>query len=282
MLVYKDIKSLKKTISTLQEQNLTIGFVPTMGALHEGHLALVKQAKKESDVVVVSVFVNPTQFNNPEDLKNYPISLQEDINLLERERCDILFCPDVSEMYPNGNATIEYPLNGLDKGLEGKMRPGHFDGVCTVVHRLFDIVSPNKAFFGEKDFQQLTIIKHLVKTLDLDIEVHSFPTVRDADGLAKSSRNKLLSPAHRKLAPLIYESLKKAKQSLAEKNSTELKEDVIKEIEACLEMTVEYVEIVNSETLKPLEKNNSLDNAHILAAVNLGNVRLIDNLALND
>ncbi len=282
MQVHKDVKSLKENISALKEKNLTIGFVPTMGALHEGHLSLIKCAKEKSDIVVVSIFVNPTQFNNSEDLENYPITLKDDIKLLEDEQCDILFCPETSEMYPEGNITKKYPLNGLDKGLEGEKRPGHFDGVCTIVHHLFDVVKPNKAFFGEKDFQQLAIIKHLVKILALEIDIVDCPTVRDADGLAKSSRNKLLSASERKKASLIYESLKKAKSLFAEKEIVDIKCMVENEIDRCKEMTLDYVEIVNPENLKPLEKSNTLEKAHILIAAYLGNVRLIDNLPLND
>ena len=282
MQVHKTVESLKKSISALREENLTIGFVPTMGALHDGHISLVKLAKMKSDVVVVSIFVNPTQFNNPDDLENYPIALHEDIKLLKKEASDILFCPDVSEMYPEGMLTKKYPLNGLDKSLEGEKRPGHFDGVCTVVHQLFNSVTPDKAFFGEKDFQQLAIIKHLVKELNLNIEIISCPTIRDADGLAKSSRNKLLSPSEREKAPLIYKSLIKAKALFAENDINELKNIVKNEIESCEEMTLDYVEIVNPETLKSVEKSDILENAHILIATYLGNVRLIDNLPLND
>jgi pantoate--beta-alanine ligase len=282
MQVHKDVKSLKENISALKEKNLTIGFVPTMGALHEGHLSLIKCAKEKSDIVVVSIFVNPTQFNNSEDLENYPITLKDDIKLLEDEQCDILFCPETSEMYPEGNITKKYPLNGLDKGLEGEKRPGHFDGVCTIVHHLFDVVKPNKAFFGEKDFQQLAIIKHLVKILALEIDIVNCPTVRDADGLAKSSRNKLLSASEREKASLIYESLKKAKSLFPEKEIVDIKCMVENEIDGCKEMTLDYVEIVSTENLKPLEKSNTLEKAHILIAAYLGNVRLIDNLPLND
>ena len=282
MQAHKDVKSLKENISALKEKKLSIGFVPTMGALHEGHLSLVKLAKKQSDIVVVSIFVNPTQFNNSEDLENYPITLKDDIKLLEDEQCDILFCPETSEMYPEGNITKKYPLNGLDKGLEGEKRPGHFDGVCTIVHHLFDVVKPNKAFFGEKDFQQLAIIKHLVKILALEIDIVNCPTVRDADGLAKSSRNKLLSASEREKASLIYESLKKAKSLFPEKEIVDIKCMVENEIDGCKEMTLDYVEIVSPENLKPLEKSNTLEKAHILIAAYLGNVRLIDNLPLND
>ena len=236
MQVHKDVKSLKENISALKEKKLSIGFVPTMGALHEGHLSLIKLAKKQSDLVVVSIFVNPTQFNNSEDLENYPITLKDDIKLLEDEQCDILFCPETSEMYPEGNITKKYPLNGLDKGLEGEKRPGHFDGVCTIVHHLFDVVKPNKAFFGEKDFQQLAIIKHLVKILALEIDIVNCPTVRDADGLAKSSRNKLLSASEREKASLIYESLNKAKTFFPQKEIVEIKSMVENEIDRCKEM----------------------------------------------
>jgi pantoate--beta-alanine ligase len=282
MQVHKDVKSLKENISALKEKKLSIGFVPTMGALHEGHLSLVKHAKKQSDIVVVSIFVNPTQFNNSEDLENYPITLHEDIKLLKDEQCDILFCPETSEMYPEGSITKKYPLNGLDKTLEGEKRPRHFDGVCTIVHHLFDIVTPNKAFFGEKDFQQLAIIKHLVKILALEIDIVGCPTVRDTDGLAKSSRNKLLSSSEREKAYLIYESLKKAKNLFPEKEIVDIKCMVENEIDRCKEMILDYVEIVNPENLKPLEKSNTLEKAHILIAAYLGNVRLIDNLPLND
>ena len=151
---------LKSYLNGIRKDKI-VSFIPTMGSLHEGHLSLLQKAKESSDIVICSIFVNPTQFNNPDDLENYPIALNEDIKLLEKEASDILFCPDVSEMYPEGMLTKKYPLNGLDKGLEGGKRPGHFDGVCTVVHQLFTSVTPDKAFFGEKDFQQLAIIKHL-------------------------------------------------------------------------------------------------------------------------
>ena len=185
-----------------------------MGALHEGHLALVKSAKKDCDIVVCSIFINPTQFNNVIDLENYPVTIKKDIKLLEENFCDVLFLPKTTEMYPIGLITKQYDLNGIDKLLEGRKRPGHFNGVCTIVHKLFSIIQPNMAYFGEKDFQQVAIIKQLVNHLSLDIQIKTINTVREKNGLAKSSRNTLLNEEQRKKASYIYESLKKNQKTL--------------------------------------------------------------------
>jgi len=282
MQIISDVLSLGKVIDQLKQLNKSIGFVPTMGALHMGHISLIRMAAQQCDVVVTSIFVNPTQFNNPEDLKNYPSTLPQDIALLEKENCQILFTPTKEEMYPNGLKRMNYPLGGIDQILEGLKRPGHFDGVCTIVHRLFDIVKPNKAFFGEKDFQQLSIIQRLCEYLTLDIEIVAGSTIRESDGLAKSSRNLLLSKSHRKIAPIIFEQLKKAKSNYGKKDLNEIKKDLVKSINSTPEMTLDYVEIIDANNFKPIQTVDVKDRPMVLIAVYLGKIRLIDNLLLND
>ena len=181
MQVLTNINSLNQYLEKFRIRKKGIGFVPTMGALHEGHLSLVKLAQKDCDVVVCSIFINPTQFNDSNDLENYPITIEEDIKLLEEQSCDILFQPNVTEMYPEGLNTKQYLLNGIDKVLEGRKRPGHFDGVCTIVHRLFSIVRPQIAYFGEKDFQQVAVIRQMVNSLSLPIQIKTGKTIIDLD-----------------------------------------------------------------------------------------------------
>ena len=199
-------KDLRNKIDRWKNEGKVIGFVPTMGALHKGHLSLVKEARKQSDVVVVSIFVNPTQFNNPDDLKTYPRDLDKDVKMLEELDVELIFAPTVKEMYPEED-TRQFDFGNLDKVMEGKYRPGHFNGVAQVVSKLFDQVTPDKAFFGEKDFQQLAIIRRLVKDLKMPVDVVGCPIVREPDGLAMSSRNMLLTPEMRKNAPVIAETL---------------------------------------------------------------------------
>ncbi|MDE7373783.1 MAG: pantoate--beta-alanine ligase, partial [Odoribacter sp.] len=203
MQVFNTKNELANRIAGLKKEGKVIGFVPTMGALHEGHLSLVKASKKNSDITVVSIFVNPTQFNDPEDLKRYPRTLEQDIRLLETVDCDIVFAPSVEEIYPEPD-TRKFDFGYLESVMEGAKRPGHFNGVGQVVSRLFDIVSPDKAFFGMKDFQQVAIIKYMVKQLKYNIEIIPCPIVREESGLAKSSRNTLLDEEHKKTAPHIY------------------------------------------------------------------------------
>ena len=282
MKVLTTIDSIKQSLSKEMMRNNIIGFVPTMGALHEGHLALIISAKKDCDIVVCSIFINPTQFNNSNDLENYPITIKKDIKLLEENFCDILFLPETDEMYPNGLTTNRYPLCGIDQLLEGHKRPGHFDGVCTIVDRLFSIIIPNIAYFGEKDFQQAAIIKQLVSHLSLTIQIKTINTIREKDGLAKSSRNILLNEEQRKNASYIYTSLKKIKTLFGKLDCTQIKDIIKDDIKKVNGMHLDYLEIVDPHSFKPLKGQNNKENAIALIAVFLGDIRLIDNLSLND
>ena len=282
MRVLTNTNSLNQLLDSYRNSNKSIGFVPTMGALHEGHLSLVKLAQKDCDIVVCSIFINPTQFNDSNDLENYPITIEEDIKLLEQQSCDILFLPNVTEMYPQGLNTKQYLLNGIDKVLEGRKRPGHFDGVCTIVHRLFSVVGPQIAYFGEKDFQQVAVIRQMVNSLSLPIQIKTGKTVRENDGLAKSSRNTLLSTTQRKKATYVYASLQKIKSLFGKVDCGQLKEMIKDDINQVQDMRLDYVEIVNPYNFKPLQGQADNEEAVVLMAVFLGKVRLIDNLSLND
>lgn len=280
--VIDDISSLNHSISSSKSNNLCVGLVPTMGALHEGHLSLVKLASTQCDLTIVSLFLNPTQFNDKNDLTNYPSDIESDMTLLENEKCDILFVPNTAEMYPNGLITNSYELNGLDKAFEGAKRDGHFDGVCTIVHRLLKITKADKAFFGQKDFQQLAIIRQLVQTLHLSTDIIAGPTIREKDGLAMSSRNQLLSKSQRQRASIIHEVLLKAKHLYGQLTISAILNQIKEHIDTQAEMILDYVDIVHSHSLEPIKTFDYQDRAHILIAVYVGKVRLIDNLALND
>ena len=248
-----------------------------MGALHEGHISLLEKAKKENDVCACSIFVNPIQFNNSEDLKKYPRNIESDIIYLKSVGCDVMFSPSEEEMYPKPDKTI-YNFNGLDKYMEGAFRPGHFNGVAVVVKKLFDIIEPDNAYFGEKDFQQLAIIKYLTKALNLPVTIVPCATMRESDGLAMSSRNKLLTAEERKIAPIIYQTLTHAKKNYRSFNIDELKKWVIAEIDSCSMLKTEYFEIVNKENIKPVLSINDIEKCIGCIAVHLGKVRLIDNI----
>lgn len=282
MRVLTNINSLNQLLDNSRVNNKIIGFVPTMGALHEGHLSLVKLAQKGCDVVVCSIFINPTQFNDSNDLENYPITIEEDIKLLEKQSCDILFLPNVTEMYPKGLITNQYQLNGIDKVLEGQKRPGHFDGVCTIVHRLCSIVNPQIAYFGEKDFQQVAVIRQMINSLSLPIQIKTGETIREKDGLAKSSRNTLLSTTQRKKATYVYASLQKIKPLFGKVDCTHLKEMIKDDLNKVQDIQLDYIEIVNPYSFRPLQGKGTNEEAVALIAVFLGKVRLIDNLSLND
>ena len=270
-------QELQEKVNNWRKEGLIIGFVPTMGALHEGHLSLVREAKKNSDVVVVSIFVNPTQFNNPDDLKSYPRDMDKDLKMLEDLSCDLIFAPDVKEMYPEEDKR-QFDFGMLDKVMEGEHRPGHFNGVAQVVSKLFEMVQPDKAFFGEKDFQQLAIIRQLVKDLNMGVEIVGCPIIREPDGLAMSSRNQLLTPEMRKIAPVIAKTLSESVNFATEKNVQETKEMVIDRINGTGLLKVEYFDIVDGNTLLPVD--NWKDSEYIVGciAVFAGKVRLIDNV----
>lgn len=277
---------LVNTISALHEKlesfgsYATVGFVPTMGALHEGHLSLVKQAVAENDAVVVSIFVNPTQFNDPKDLERYPRTLDADLKLLGNTGCQIVFVPTVNEIYPVTDIR-KFNFGDLETVMEGKHRPGHFNGVAQVVSKLFQFVKPNKAYFGLKDFQQLAIIKNMVAQLDLPVEIVPCPIIREESGLAMSSRNELLSADERKNAAVISETLFKSKKLAAEKSVNELKNWIKETINKNKYLTVEYVDIVDDFQLQSVKSWDEIAIKVCCIAVFCGKVRLIDNIVFN-
>lgn len=277
MQVLNTRNELVSLIDNLRKEGKKIGFVPTMGALHEGHLSLVKESKNNSDVTVVSIFVNPTQFNDPEDLKRYPRTLDKDVELLKTVSCDIVFAPSVKEIYPEPD-TRKFDFGYIESVMEGAKRPGHFNGVGQVVSRLFDIVRPDQAFFGMKDFQQVAIIKNLVKQLKYDIDIIPCPIIREDSGLAKSSRNALLDEDHKKNAPHIYATLKKARTFVPEMKVKELKEWISEEINRNPYLETEYVEIVDDTTLKIIDDWSEPGTKVACVAVYAGQIRLIDNI----
>ena len=282
MQIVSTKKSIFDLVSTLKDKNKIIGFVPTMGAIHSGHLSLIEQAYEKCDVVVCSIFLNPTQFNNSQDYKNYPVSFEKDVELLENSNCTILFAPSVDEMYSKNKKSHSFDLNELDKHYEGEKRPGHFDGVCTIVSKLFDCVPADYAFFGEKDFQQLAIIKHLSKQLNVKTKIIGCPTIREDDGLAMSSRNKLLDKEQRQKASCLYQLMLKAKDMYKNKPIKEIIMLIEQFIANEPTMRLDYVAISDAETLTPLIKKMSNKQAVLLLAVYFDNVRLIDNLILNE
>ncbi|MGD9992765.1 MAG: pantoate--beta-alanine ligase [Salinivirgaceae bacterium] len=280
MQVFKTKTELGVFIADCKTRSKTIGFVPTMGALHQGHLSLIAYAKKESDITLASIFVNPTQFNDPNDLKNYPRNEAKDLEMLLAAGCNAVFMPNEAEMYPEKDSRI-FDFDGLDQLMEGAHRPGHFNGVAQIVSKLFDAVQPHKAFFGQKDFQQVAIIRKMTQSLGLPIEIVACPIVREDDGLAMSSRNQLLTPEHRKAAPLIYKTLQKARTLAYEKTVSQLQAWVEETINDSGLFRVEYFEIVDEQTLLPISTFTAGKNNVGCIAVWAGKVRLIDNVTIN-
>lgn len=281
MVTFATIKETQKYLHQFRKKGKSIGFVPTMGALHEGHLALIRRSKEENEITVCSIFVNPIQFNNRDDLIKYPRMLAEDSKLLERAGCDVIFSPTEEEMYPGGQmSAVEIDFGMLGKVMEGKFRPGHFKGVAIVVKRLLDIVEPTRVYFGKKDFQQLAVIQHLVKMMKIPVEVIPCITVRENDGLAMSSRNLRLTIGERMIAPHIYQVLFRVKEMAGEIPVEELKRWAIRKIQEKPELRVEYFEIGDKDTLLPLDDWSNQDRAVAFTAVCLGDVRLIDNIEL--
>jgi pantoate--beta-alanine ligase len=265
----------------LRREEKTVGFVPTMGALHEGHLSLVREARARCDIVIVSIFVNPAQFNDPADLERYPRDLTADTATLAENGVDYVFAPDAEEIYPAGFSTY-VNVEGLTETLEGASRPGHFRGVATVVTILLNTVRPNLAFFGQKDAQQIAVVKRLVTDLGFETEVVVMPTVREESGLALSSRNDLLTPDQREHATAIINALREAKTAFkqGQRNAAELTQMVEGRLNDTGVARVDYVTVVDSETLQPVEKIGD-DETLILAAAFIGDIRLIDNVILN-
>jgi pantoate--beta-alanine ligase len=281
--VFKTKEKIERTIKTLKNQNTTIGLVPTMGALHAGHLSLIENGLNENDKVVVSIFVNPTQFNKKEDLEKYPRTLYRDIELLKTVSKDkiIVFSPSVKEVYENSIASLTFNFDGLELEMEGKFREGHFDGVGTIVKRLFEIVKPHNAYFGEKDFQQLQIIKKLVEKHNLPVNVIGCEIYRESNGLAMSSRNEILLPKHKKEAPFIYKTLQTTKTKFKDNSANKIMQWVVKEFANNTLLELEYFIIADVNTLKPTKRKSRKKQYRAFIAVYAGKVRLIDNIALN-
>lgn len=282
MKVFSDKTKIQNHIDSKKGKGFTFGFVPTMGALHRGHLSLVKEALSNNDYVVVSIFVNPTQFDNEEDLKKYPRTLDRDVALLKTVSKSILvYAPSVDDIY-DGNAKSEhFGFDGLEFEMEGKFRQGHFDGVGTIVKRLLEIVTPNDAYFGEKDFQQLAIIKKLVQKYGIPVNVVGCKIHREASGLAMSSRNERLKPEYKKSAPFIYETLKAAKIKFGTKSAKEVTEWVEIQFAKHDLLKLEYFTIADVETLKPVKRKSKTKTYRAFVAAYADDIRLIDNLALN-
>ncbi|GIW83557.1 MAG: pantothenate synthetase [Gemmataceae bacterium] len=279
-LLVERIEAVRQQVAQVRQAGQTIGFVPTMGALHAGHAALIRSARQECGYVVVSIFVNPTQFGPHEDYTRYPRTLEADQQLCAAEGVDLIFAPAVEEMYPPPYRTY-VEVTELDQVLCGASRPSHFRGVCTVVLKLFQIVQPDVAYFGEKDYQQARIIRQMIRDLHLPVQLRTLPTVREADGLAYSSRNRYLTAAQRQVAPRIYQALLEVRERVGrgEREAARLESDLYQALSAIPEARVDYAKIVDADSLQPLEQ---IDRPAVAAvAVFLGTTRLIDNIRLN-
>lgn len=280
--VFKEAQPLKQHLKKFKVGHGSLGLVPTMGALHEGHLSLVSRAVQENEIVVVSIFVNPTQFNNQEDLEKYPSTFKEDVKLLSGVSEQIVvFAPTKESIYQGKIEARAFSFEGLDQVMEGKFRPGHFNGVATIVKLLFDAVEPDKAYFGEKDFQQLQIIKKLVALEEVTVELVACPIEREGNGLARSSRNERLSKKVREKAGFIHDSLQTAKSRFGTVNAKEIIDWVKQQFAKNELFELEYFEIADIETLRPIEKKEKKKKYRAFIAVYAENVRLIDNIALN-
>ncbi len=278
MKIFHKKAELKEYLAKIKADNKSIGFVPTMGALHKGHLSLVKKSKKKNDISIVSIFINPTQFDNKEDLEKYPKTLENDIKLLESVNCDVLYAPTANDVYDNEVKSTKFDFDGLEHQMEGKFREGHFDGVGTIVKALFEIVTPDKSYFGKKDFQQLQIIKKLVKKHNIPVKIKGCKIFREDDGLAMSSRNTLLTEKHRNEAPFIYKTLKKAKKKFKEKSAKKVSLWVEKKFKKNNLLELEYFTIADEKTLLPIKKKEKNKKYRAFIAVYAGKIRLIDNI----
>ena len=280
MLVLRKIKEIEAVIASQKQKGNTIGFVPTMGALHQGHISLIQFSKQQTDFTVCSIFVNPTQFNNQSDLKHYPRTPEADIKLLKDAGCDILYMPEVSDVYPD-NDDRKFDFGYLDTILEGATRPGHFNGVGQVVSILLQGVKPDKAFFGSKDYQQVMVVKDLVKQLNLPVEIVACPILRELDGLAMSSRNTRLTAEERDIAALIPKWMQEAIDIVKEKGIDAAKAFIQERVSIVPIMKLDYYEVCDAETLKPIEQIKPDQKAISLIAVFVGKIRLIDNWLIN-
>jgi pantoate--beta-alanine ligase len=282
MLIFDNKENLTNFLRPLQSQNKTTGFVPTMGALHEGHLSLIKNSLDQNHITVVSIFVNPTQFNNFEDLEKYPRTLEADVKKIRLISTQVLvYAPTVSDIYQENASSSSFTFDGLENQMEGKHRPGHFNGVGTIVKKLFEIVNPTNAYFGEKDFQQLQIVKKLVEKEKMNVEIIGCPIFREANGLAMSSRNERLSISARNQSSFIYKMLQAVQADFEKKSLTELNEFVKKAFSEHAEFSLEYFEIAEESTLLPALEKERTKKYRAFIAIFIENIRLIDNISLN-
>lgn len=282
MLIFSKKAELNQHLSHQRSINSSIGFVPTMGALHDGHLSLLKKSIENNNVTVISIFVNPTQFNNPEDLLKYPRTLDADVEKIKSVSDSIIvYAPTVEDIYEGNTTSQHYNFDGLENQMEGKFRPGHFDGVGTVVKRLFEIVQPNNAYFGEKDFQQLQIVKKLVEKEKIAVTIIGCPIFREANGLAMSSRNERLTKDERNQASIIYKTIKKAQSLFGTKSANEVSEFVTKAFQNNPTFELEYFEIADEATLLPCKRKSKTKKYRAFIAVFVNKIRLIDTISLN-
>ena len=278
MIIFKEQEELKKHLAKLN--NSLIGFVPTMGALHQGHISLIKKSNSTCNTTICSIYVNPTQFNNTDDFLNYPKTIKDDIKILQDNNCDILYCPENTDLYKANEKPGEYNFNGIELYLEGKYRPGHFNGVATIVEKLLNIINPQKIFLGEKDLQQLMIIKNLVTQKNLLTEVIGCPTIREQNGLAKSSRNQHLSQTDREYSGIIYKQLLNFKNLYKKMDLNELKNQIIINITNGNKIKIEYFELVNLDTFQIEKTFQNNKNYAVCIAITISGIRLIDNIIL--
>lgn len=282
MLIFNKKSDLSAFLRPFIKQNKSIGFVPTMGALHEGHLSLLKKSLTENSITVMSIFVNPTQFNNTEDLDKYPRTLKRDVKIMQDlSNSIIVYAPDVEDVYEGNTVSENFEYDGLENQMEGKHRPGHFDGVGTIVKRLFEIVQPNKAYFGEKDFQQLQIVKKLVSKYNIPVEVIGCPIHRELNGLAMSSRNERLSSIAKEKAAIIYQTLSDAKKFFQTNSAEETILFIENEFKKHPEFQLEYFEIADEASLLPVSQKETNKKYRGFIAIFIENIRLIDNISLN-
>ena len=282
MLIFDRQVALIEHLKHISDSKTTIGFVPTMGALHEGHLSLIENSIKDNSISIISIFVNPTQFNNPEDLEKYPRTLESDLEKLKSVSDNIIiYAPNVDDIYEGKTVSKQFNFDGLENQMEGKFRPGHFDGVGTIVKRLFEIVKPTNAYFGEKDFQQLQIIKKLVEKENLPINIVSCPIFREHSGLAMSSRNERLSPSERQSATIIYKTLLEAKSNFNSDSVSEIKKWVEQVFENQINFKLDYFEIADEASLLPCNEKIDTKKHRAFIAVFVNNIRLIDTISLN-
>ncbi|MCJ8166813.1 pantoate--beta-alanine ligase [Pontibacter sp. E15-1] len=281
MEVIEQVHTIRERVQALRCSGKTIGFVPTMGALHEGHLQLLRASARENDVTVCSIFVNPTQFNNPDDYTLYPRTLTQDTELLQTVGCDILFAPAAAEIYPQQHALLQFSFGPLEAVMEGANRPGHFNGVAIIVSKLFHLVQPHRAYFGQKDLQQVAIVRQLIQGLSFHVQLVCFPTVREEDGLARSSRNTRLSPAQRQAAPSLHKALKMAETQLKHLTVADIKAQVSDLLGQVDGVELEYFEIADPATLQPIADLRDVQEVALCVAAAVGPVRLIDNILVN-